>query len=86
VQFVRSRHQQRVRSLTLDVGKVGLLAGAPWRLGPRVSVGAGAHDASDARTEPVLDHRVPLHPTILDRIMQQGGAGLVLVAAVLQHD
>ncbi|MOA07261.1 hypothetical protein D3C78_1269490 [compost metagenome] len=67
------------------MGQVALLARPPLGLALVEGIGAVEHHAQHAFAEVLVDLRGVLVAAVLDHVVQQGGDGLVLVAAVLQH-
>ena len=93
-QLVGHRHpEQRFGQIAVgmrQVIQVGALAQPPVRLlGPRLADGVAAaeHDLRDGLAEAAADVFEPGRPApILHGVVQHGGDGLVLAAAVLEHE
>ena len=69
------------------MGNMRLLAGFPWWFGENVRVGATVHDLRHLFPEAAADLLACCVKTLVfNRVVKQGGDGLILVAAVFQYD
>lgn len=96
VQLVAGGDEQGRDRLLLEAGEIDQLALAPvgvlrlrrvqLRLGLGGAVRAVLHDGGHGLAELGADGRFVSGAAVLEHVVQQAGDGLVLVAAVLQHD
>src|SRR5919204_3020947 len=86
VELVGKRDQQRATGCAPQPLEVLLLARAPGGLRGAIPVAALLDDVRDRGAVGPADVLEPVDtPLVLDRVVQQGGYGLVLGAAVLDH-